>query len=266
MSQLPNINPAFGSGQQFGAADALNDVDLDDFLQLMIAELQNQDPLNPLENDELLAQISQIREVGATEQLTETLSAVLLGQNIASATTLIGSEVDGLSDQGERVTGVVNRISIEDGAPSIHLDFGSQANLAEEPGSIEEGEYIYKVVFEETDTSGERKQFSIDLGDFDSAAGGVNAPVRVSRDGAAIRLSHLPTTSGPKSIYRADKSRPDDFRLVTVITDGRAASFVDSTKTGDLSTARLTGSTLPIQGRRAHQLSLSNISEIRPPQ
>ena len=66
---------------------------MDDFLDLMIAELQNQDPLNPLENDELIAQISQIREVGATEDLTNTLNAVLLGQNISSATSLIGADV-----------------------------------------------------------------------------------------------------------------------------------------------------------------------------
>ena len=44
MSQITNINSA-ADNQPFGAASALNDVDLDDFLNLMIAELQNQDPL-----------------------------------------------------------------------------------------------------------------------------------------------------------------------------------------------------------------------------
>ena len=264
MSQLPNINPTTVTPTPFGAADALNDVDLDDFLQLMITELQNQDPLNPLENDELLAQISQIREVGATEKLTETLSAVLLGQNIASATNLIGAEVDGLSDEGERVTGVVNRISIADGTPSIHLDFGSRAEMSEQPGSVEEGTYVYKVVYEATDARGENQQFSIDLGNFAAAPGSADAPVTVPRDGAAIRISHLPQTNGPKRIYRAHAGRPDDFRLVTVLTDGRAASYMDTAGTAALSASRLTGTTLPTQGRRSHQIGLGNISAIRP--
>ena len=102
MTQLPNVNLA-NNNQAFGAANALNEVDLDDFLNLMIAELQNQDPLNPLENDELIAQISQIREVGATEQLTATLNAVLLGQNITSATNLIGADVVALNDALDRL-------------------------------------------------------------------------------------------------------------------------------------------------------------------
>ena len=57
----PAVNQPFD-----GASEAINDIDLGTFLRLMIAELQNQDPLNPLDNKDMLAQISQIREVGAT--------------------------------------------------------------------------------------------------------------------------------------------------------------------------------------------------------
>ncbi|MGI9458132.1 MAG: flagellar hook assembly protein FlgD, partial [Aeoliella sp.] len=111
MSQIASAANSPARDQPFGAASALNDLDLDAFLNLMIAELQNQDPLNPLENDELLAQISQIREVGATDRLTATLDSVLLGQNIASATSLIGAEVVALSEDGERVSGNVRRVT-----------------------------------------------------------------------------------------------------------------------------------------------------------
>ena len=43
-------------------SNSLSDLDLDTFLQLMLVELQNQDPLSPMENDKLLTQISQLRE------------------------------------------------------------------------------------------------------------------------------------------------------------------------------------------------------------
>ena len=45
----------------------------------MITELQNQDPLNPMDNTQMLEQINQIRQIGATDKLTSTLDSVLLG-------------------------------------------------------------------------------------------------------------------------------------------------------------------------------------------
>jgi flagellar basal-body rod modification protein FlgD len=101
--------------------DALRDLDMDQFLKLMITELQNQDPLNPLENAEILAQISQIREIGATSRLTETLDAVLLGQNLTSATSMIGKTVEALSDDAKTVRGLVERITVTDGVPRLHI-------------------------------------------------------------------------------------------------------------------------------------------------
>src|SRR6188508_2374634 len=88
------------------AADAINDLDLNTFLKLMITELQQQDPLNPLDNKDMLNQIAQIRAVGASDKLTKTLDSVLLGQNIASATNLIGADISAITDDGESVTGI----------------------------------------------------------------------------------------------------------------------------------------------------------------
>src|SRR5687768_10777069 len=114
MTRIPGTSAAT-SGPSFNANRSVNDLDVDSFLQLMIAELQNQDPLNPLDNKDMLAQISQIREVGATDKLTETLESVLLGQNIASATNLIGADVEALSDDNEKINGIVQHVSIDGG-------------------------------------------------------------------------------------------------------------------------------------------------------
>jgi flagellar basal-body rod modification protein FlgD len=99
----------------------LRGVDMDDFLKLMIAELQNQDPLNPLDNTQMLQQISQIREIGATDKLSETLAAVQLGQSLSTASALIGRRVKALDDQGRQIEGVVDRVSINGGRPSLHV-------------------------------------------------------------------------------------------------------------------------------------------------
>lgn len=123
MSQIPSL----GSAAAFRSAsakldDSLRGLDMDNFLDLMIAELQNQDPLDPLENHELLQQISQIREVGATERLTTTLDAVLLGQNVSSASNLLGKNVRAITDDGSPVEGLVDRVTIVDGIPKLLIN------------------------------------------------------------------------------------------------------------------------------------------------
>ena len=115
------------SGASGAAADssnnALRGLNLDTFLTLMITELQNQDPLNPLDNAEILSQISQIREIEATSDLQETLDAVLLGQNLSSATGMLKKRIDALDDQGSPVQGIVDRVTVAGG--QIKLQVGT---------------------------------------------------------------------------------------------------------------------------------------------
>ena len=107
--------------QTLDAHDAWNKVDLNDFVTLLVTELQNQDPLEPMKNEAILQQISQIREIESNQQLTETLESVLLGQSVVAASNLLERTIVGLNQQSERVTGRVDRVSIEDGRPKLHV-------------------------------------------------------------------------------------------------------------------------------------------------
>ncbi len=97
----------------------LREATVDDFLRLLITELQNQDPLNPADNQDILHQVSQIRSIQSTTQLTQTLEAVLLGQNLASASSMIDKLVYGLTDEGQEVTGRVEGVIVEGGSPRV---------------------------------------------------------------------------------------------------------------------------------------------------
>jgi len=259
MSQLPSVNSASSGEQAFGSNNSLNELGMDDFLNLMITELQNQDPLNPLENAELIAQISQIREVGATEQLTETLGAVLLGQNISSATNLIGTDIEAISDDNQRVAGIVDRVSISDGDPKLHLNLGPKARPAEEAGDIEAGTYKYRVVW--SDDQGNR--VAIDP----VASDGVeNGAIQITDDGQSILISGLPVTTVGKQVYRTDASGTGNYRLVGTISSGDDSYFLDTTSDTDLSQTVLQGNPpLLDNSERSFIVSLRNVGEIRPP-
>lgn len=123
------VNNVVREAAQFsdGAKEGLRGLEIGDFVNLIIAELQNQDPLNPLDNAEMLNQLSQIREIDSTTKLSETLDSVLLGQNLSMASSLIGKNVEALAtddfgNNAERITGRVDRALIEDGKIRLRVD------------------------------------------------------------------------------------------------------------------------------------------------
>jgi len=107
--------------QNPGGTNAFNDVDLQDFISLLVTELSNQDPLSPMDNSEIVQQISQILEIESNQRLSDTLESVLLGQSLATASGMIGKTIRALSDEAEAVSGPVDRVSFEEGVASVHV-------------------------------------------------------------------------------------------------------------------------------------------------
>ncbi len=106
----------------------LNSLSSDNFLQMMIAELKNQDPLNPTSNDQLLSQISQMRSLQSSIELSDTLKSVSSQQQLTSAASLIGKTVAGTvtdsNGNAQSVQGVVDRAFVQGG--DAYVGFGSQ--------------------------------------------------------------------------------------------------------------------------------------------
>ncbi len=115
MTATSSINSSTATNPSAGSSRGISATNLDDFLRLMIAEMQNQDPLDPMKNSEMLQQLSQIRSIGATDKLTSTLNAVLLGQNLTTASSLIGRDIDALNDNGVNIQGRVDRVTVAPG-------------------------------------------------------------------------------------------------------------------------------------------------------
>ena len=74
------------------------DLRSEDFFQLLITQLTNQDPFEPTENEDLLRQISSIRDIELSTVLTNSLHLLTGQQRFSSASSLIGRHVTGLPD------------------------------------------------------------------------------------------------------------------------------------------------------------------------
>ena len=127
MSLVSNYNPAdyrvesTASSTASGAKDRFEDLGVQDFLKLMVAELQNQDPLNPSDNKDMLNQLNQMRQITANDKLANSLDAILLGQTVTTASNLLGKTVTGTNQLGEKTTGTVDRIMFEEGKPKVYV-------------------------------------------------------------------------------------------------------------------------------------------------
>jgi flagellar basal-body rod modification protein FlgD len=96
----------------------------DDFIKMMLTQLQNQDPLEPAKNQELLAQMSQIGQLQTATQLQDTLKGLTLQNQLGSAGNLIGKLVQGLDENNDDVVGLVDSVRVENNQVFLELDSG----------------------------------------------------------------------------------------------------------------------------------------------
>lgn len=140
------------------------------FLKLLVTQLNNQDPLNPMQNAELTSQLAQMSTVSGIEKLNSTLSGLVsqTGSNqVLQAASLIGYNV--LSPGNQIAT-----TAPKDGEEPATMPFAVQL-----PGTA--GDVQVKIV----DAAG-RTVRTLELG---SMAEGVNA---VTWDGKADDGSTVP--------------------------------------------------------------------------
>jgi flagellar basal-body rod modification protein FlgD len=101
-------------GSKLGAAAGLGK---DDFMQLLMAQLKNQDPMKPMEDKEFITQLAQFSSLEASEKMTQQLEELTGSQMLVQAATLIGKQVSAKLESGEVVTGAISQVKMMDGKP-----------------------------------------------------------------------------------------------------------------------------------------------------
>ncbi len=101
-----------------------------DFLSLMVTQLQNQDPLSPASDSDLLNQMSSIGQLQSSTDLQSTMSSVTLQTQIGSASALIGKSVTGISTANKSVTGTVDSVGVAGSTVNLNLDTGDTVTIS----------------------------------------------------------------------------------------------------------------------------------------
>ena len=100
-----------------------NPLSKDAFLRLLITQLRYQDPLQPMQDREFIAQMAQFSSLEQMQNLNASLDSLRLMQAASQAASLIGREVTLLSPSGtDTITGIVESVTFNLGVPQIVVD------------------------------------------------------------------------------------------------------------------------------------------------
>ena len=94
------------------------------FLQLLVSELKYQDPMNPADPNQYLAQTAQFAMVQKINDLDSQMTSMLQASEQAAAAAMIGRHIAATTASGTPISGVVSGVSVSAGVPS--LDVGTQ--------------------------------------------------------------------------------------------------------------------------------------------
>jgi flagellar basal-body rod modification protein FlgD len=84
-------------------------VDYQSFLKLLVAEMKNQDPTNPMDSTQYVAQLAAFSQVEQSVQINTKLDQLLQSSSLAQADALIGRTV---TSADGRVTGKVAEVRL----------------------------------------------------------------------------------------------------------------------------------------------------------
>jgi flagellar basal-body rod modification protein FlgD len=98
-----------------------NGLNADTFMKLLIAQLQNQDPTQPVGNSELLQQLSTMRNLQASVELSDTLKTLTANQQVTAGASFLGKVITGTNASEQEVSGVADRVFLSGGELTIGI-------------------------------------------------------------------------------------------------------------------------------------------------
>jgi flagellar basal-body rod modification protein FlgD len=97
-------------------------LDKDAFMKLMIAQMRYQDPSNPMDATQFLAQTAQFTNIELLQKLQESQTQLLSFQSVVLSSSLVGKTVTGTTADGLAVSGKVESAQVVAGTGFVSVD------------------------------------------------------------------------------------------------------------------------------------------------
>jgi flagellar basal-body rod modification protein FlgD len=127
MSAIPSFTNSNTSNT--AAGNAFSALNSEQFVKIIFTELQQQDPLQPSDSKDLLAQLSSLRSIQSDMEMSSRLNSLVTQNQLSAASNLIGKYISGIDDQFRRVEGEVTSISRTNEGTVLNLRNGARVNM-----------------------------------------------------------------------------------------------------------------------------------------
>jgi flagellar basal-body rod modification protein FlgD len=117
--------PSSAVGASSSTAEPTNpngELGKNDFLKLMIAQLQAQNPLEPSNGTEYISELAQFSQLEQTTNLAQANTEDAASQRVAQAVGLIGHKVSYTDSTGTAQTGTVQSVEITSGGATLTVE------------------------------------------------------------------------------------------------------------------------------------------------
>lgn len=118
-------NPWANAGASTKDADNAS-LNYDSFLQLLVAQMKNQDPTDPMDASEQMSQLASFSQVEQTIQTNTHLKSMLQAEALTRASDLVGKYVKSADDT---VTGKVKEVEVYSDGVIVHTEDGDKVLL-----------------------------------------------------------------------------------------------------------------------------------------
>jgi flagellar basal-body rod modification protein FlgD len=153
----------------------------DRFLKLLVAQLNNQDPMNPMDNAQMTSQLAQINTVSGIQTLNDTMKS--MATQIAALQSLQGS-----STIGHDVLTEGSTLDIVDGVGKGSFDLSSNADAVKVEVSTAGGTVLGTVNLGAQEKG--RQAFTWDASSY-TGTGDLNFKVTATNGGTAVTTTSL---------------------------------------------------------------------------
>jgi flagellar basal-body rod modification protein FlgD len=92
------------------------------FLQLLLTQMQSQDPLSPMEGHDFFQQLAQLSLLEQMWTMNDNLNNLMGQQQVLQASSLIGKIVEATKENGAQITGTVKGVRIVDDQVFLDVD------------------------------------------------------------------------------------------------------------------------------------------------
>jgi len=121
---IASIPPVNGVNDHFTEAAAASRIPTkilkqEDFLQLLVAQLQNQDPMSPQSDTEFIGMMTQFTSLEQTQNMQSDIAQMRSQQEMLQAMSMLDREVMVSTDGGIPITGVVKGFDMEGQTPKL---------------------------------------------------------------------------------------------------------------------------------------------------